>query len=908
MALGVGVRLGPYEILGLVGAGGMGEVYRARDTRLGRVVAVKILPPAVAEDAFRLQRFEKEARTVGALNHPNVVALYDVGREAGRFYVVTELLEGQTLRDRLEGGTPLPSRKAVEYAVQVTHGLAAAHDNGIVHRDLKPENVFVTRDGRVKILDFGLARRVESIRSEEPTGSFGTPTAGTEPGAVLGTVGYMSPEQVRGEVLDARSDIFSFGAILYEMLCGRRAFRGASAVETMHAILKDEPPALSDLEPPAPAALERIVERCLEKSRDERFRSAHDLAFALEALSDVRSTVAAAIPTRRRLDPARLLLLGGALAAFLAGLLAAMRAAPARPDLAAYRFTPFATDAGWKGWPAWSPDGRTLAYVGEATGLLQVFTRGLDAASAAQVTQSPRDCSDPFWSRDGARIYYISLAGMAQSLWSVGAAGGAPDLVLRNASAAALTPDGQRLFLLREDQYQGNFFQSLWVSQPPGAEPQRYAEGPFKQKRFARGFLRASPDGTVVGLWGAPTADEAAHEAGYANPELWLLPTRAGTPRQVLRELPSRPDPSPFSFLPDSRHVVFAGEFRERTPGTHLFVADTASGEYWALTATSSSEQYPAASPSGDQIAFTDQKEDYDLVEIPFDGSPARTVLATSRNETDPAWSPVGNQYAYVTDRSGDQEVWLRSRDGSLERPLVTRGSFQDTTLLISGVAVSPDGRRVAYQRRGPSGFKVWISAVAGGPAVQLILDDSYQDAPTWSPDGNWIAYALFRGGRRALAKVRVGAGEPPLVLKEGIVYPSNPKWSPSGALITCETPEGFSVVSADGKQARTLAEEAPLAHAWSRDSRSIYAIRGEDLRLQLVSIDVASGRETALVKDLGPVPPSSVPLAGLSLAPDGRSLLASIVRLRGDVWLLSGFEPRRRGLFARYLRGSDAR
>src|SRR5262249_3784894 len=224
----------------------------------------------------------------------------------------------------------------------------------------------------------------------------------------------------------------------------------------------------------------------------------------------------------------------------------------------------------------------------------------------------------------------------------------------------------------------------------------------------------------------------------------------------------NRPDPSPFSFLPDSRQLVFSGEFRERTPGMHLFVADTASGENWALTASSSSEQYPAVSPSGRQIAFTDQREDYDLVEIPLDGSAPRSVLATSRNETDPAWSPAGNQYAYVTDRSGDQEIWLRSRDGSLERPLVTRGSFQDATLLMSAVSSPADGRRVAYQRRGPSGFKIWISAVAGGPAVQLVLDDSYQDAPTWSPDGNWIAYALSRGGRRALTKVRVGAGEPP--------------------------------------------------------------------------------------------------------------------------------------------------
>ena len=271
---------------------------------------------------------------------------------------------------------------------------------------------------------------------------------------------------------------------------------------------------------------------------------------------------------------------------------------------------------------------------------------------------------------------------------------------------------------------------------------------------------------------------------------------------------------------------VFAGEFRQRTPGTHLFVADTASDDYWAVTATSGSEQYPAVSPSGREIAFTDQREDYDLVEIPLDGSPARTILATSRNEADPAWSPVGNQYAYVTDRSGTQEIWLRSGDGSLERPIVTPTSFQDSTLLLSGLSFSPDGKRVAYQRRGPNGFKVWISAVGGRPRGTA---DHRRQLPGCAHlvAGRQLGrLALSRGGRRALAKVKVGAGEAPLILKDDIVYPSNPKWSPNGTFITCDTAEGFSLVSADGTASRTLAEESPLVHAWSNDSRRVYAIR----------------------------------------------------------------------------------
>ena len=278
MTLSPGTRLGPYEVLAPLGSGAMGEVYRARDTRLEREVAVKVLPASFSADPDRLRRFDQEARAASALNHPNILAIYDVGTHDGAPYVVSELLEGGTLRERL--GSPLPARKAVDYGIQIAQGLAAAHEKGIVHRDLKPENLFVTKDGRVKILDFGLAKLT---RPETAAGSLTdvpTLTAGTEPGVVMGTVGYMSPEQVRGQPADHRSDIFAFGSVLYEMLSGRRAFRGSSAIETMSAILKEEPPELSQSVTGVPPSLERIVRRCLEKDPAERFQSARDLAFA----------------------------------------------------------------------------------------------------------------------------------------------------------------------------------------------------------------------------------------------------------------------------------------------------------------------------------------------------------------------------------------------------------------------------------------------------------------------------------------------------------------------------------------------------------------------------------------------------------------------------------------------------
>src|SRR5919199_654964 len=285
MSLAAGTRLGPYEIVAPLGAGGMGEVYRARDTRLGRAVAVKVLPASVSQDADRLRRFELEAQSTSELNHPNILTVFDVGEHDGTSYIVSELLEGETLREHMDGAA-LSVRKATDYAQQIARGLAAAHERGVVHRDLKPENIFVTTDGRIKILDFGLAKlRVRADASEAQTDVL-TRKLNTDPGTAMGTVGYMSPEQAVGRAADHRSDIFSLGAVLYEMLTGKRAFHGETAVETLNAILKEDPPEFSAATNRALSpALERVVWHCLEKKPERRFQSASDVAFALEALS-----------------------------------------------------------------------------------------------------------------------------------------------------------------------------------------------------------------------------------------------------------------------------------------------------------------------------------------------------------------------------------------------------------------------------------------------------------------------------------------------------------------------------------------------------------------------------------------------------------------------------------------------
>ncbi|MDX6614522.1 MAG: eukaryotic-like serine/threonine-protein kinase [Blastocatellia bacterium] len=323
MNIATGTLLGRYEIRTLIGAGGMGEVYRAHDSSLRRDVAIKVLFPQHALNADRLQRFEQEARATSVLNHPNIVAIFDFGSFNGSPYIVSELLNGETLRDRLIQSA-LPTRKAIDYASQIARGLGAAHDKGIVHRDLKPENVFLTTDGHAKILDFGLAKLIEEPVSDEDSSSeVPTKRVSTQPGTVLGSVGYMSPEQVRGRATDSRSDIFSFGAVLYEMVTGDRAFRGDSSVETMNAILKDEPPPIEISERTIAPALERFITHCLEKQPQDRYQSARDLAFNLESItsdSGVSSSMSGtrvATATKNRRWP-----IFAAIALVLAGLLA----------------------------------------------------------------------------------------------------------------------------------------------------------------------------------------------------------------------------------------------------------------------------------------------------------------------------------------------------------------------------------------------------------------------------------------------------------------------------------------------------------------------------------------------------------------------------------------------------------
>jgi serine/threonine protein kinase len=449
LALSSGTRLGPYEILSPLGAGGMGEVYRAKDTRLEREVAIKVLPEALSADPDALARFEREAKAVAALSHPNILGVYDLGREGATSYAAMELLTGETLRERLAEGA-LPQRKALEYGLQIAQGLAAAHEKGIVHRDLKPENLFLTSDGRVKVLDFGLAK-VAAAGSEDTRSP--TAVAATEPGTVMGTVGYMSPEQVRGKPADARSDIFSFGSVLYEMLSGERAFRGDSAAETMAAIAQKDPPELSESGGRFPPAVERLLRHCLEKQPEERFDTAHDLAFALETVlggpSTPRLSPALGRPHRRAW---RWVFVAGVVAAALgAGILLGGRLL--RPPAPEFRLITY--HRGYIESARFSPDGQTVVYGSTRQDEpLRVYSARLDATQSKPL-DLPEGSTVVGLSRTGEMALLLRCARhgywiRSGTLATVALGGGTPREILEHVTDADISPDGRDLAVVRE--------------------------------------------------------------------------------------------------------------------------------------------------------------------------------------------------------------------------------------------------------------------------------------------------------------------------------------------------------------------------------------------------------------------------------------------------------------------------
>jgi Tol biopolymer transport system component len=885
MSLAPGARLGPYEIAGPLGAGGMGEVWRARDTRLGRDVAIKVLPDDVSSDPKVLARFESEARAVAALSHPNILALYDVGEANGVRYAVTELLEGETLREALRRGA-FPVRRALEISEQLAKGLAAAHEKGIVHRDVKPENVFLTKGGDAKLLDFGLARH--TTLSTDPSDTLSpTEPVHTTSGAVIGTVAYMSPEQARGFPIDHRSDQFSLGIVLYEMLTGRRPFHGDSAAETLTAIMREEPEALEKIAPPVPAPVRWIVERCLAKEPSGRFAATWDLAQDLATMrvhiseatsSGVSGTGVTAPPVSRQAALIRTAAAVGIIAiAVGAGILLDRQALPDRraagfPKATFQRLTTF---DGIETWPTLSPDGKTVAYQKSVGGKSDVYVLRVGGHNPTNLTASlDGDCGEPAFSPDGRFIAFRSESG-GGGIFVMGATGESAKRLTDFGHTPAWFPDGKRVTLATEVQEDPGFSltdSQLWIVDV-GSGVRR--EVPVAGRAYQPSV---SPHGLRIAYWGVHRGQRDIYTVGTGD-------EGAGSPTAVTGDMAL--NWSPF-WSGDGRFLYFASG-RGGTMNLWRVGIDEASGKVHGepepVTVPVSWAGPFRATPDGSRIVFTSVERERTLERLPFDATTEKVSGAPvplARIGTRTGWLRVSPQGDLLTlgELGSKVDILVLKTDGTGVRKL-TDDNYNN---LVSNF--SPDGRKIVFYSNRAGTFDVWVVDVDGSGLTPVTRSTSGSNVtlPIWSPDGKTIA--ANRSGRPLLISYPRSAEDPlpepgPLP-GEGLKFLPY-SWSPDAKLLS------GSILRADGsyigivvyeveKKSYRRVTETGWSPSFLRDGRRIAFLDGNVLKI----VDIFTGRTSEILKG-----DSRRTIDVFGLSPDDRILFVSWASTEADLWLM---------------------
>jgi len=895
--LATGTRLGPYEIEALLGAGGMGDVYRAVDMRLGREVAVKALPREVAADPERLRRFELEARAIAALNHPNILAIHDVGVSpavpAGSTdvsdpadgspvrYLVTELLEGETLRDRLVRG-PLPVAAAIDVARQMATGLAAAHGRHIIHRDLKPSNVFLTRDGPVKLLDFGIAKVMTPGAADEP-GRAIAGAAASEASGRAGTVGYMSPEQVMGLPTDARSDIFSFGAVLYEMLTGRRAFIGGTTADTPSTVLAAAAPPLVDACADAPEALRSLVSRCLAKGPADRLHSAEDLARELDALS-----VAPAAPAggRRLLRPGVILSLTAAVGIAGAVILAALwdrpQAQPKQDGLTAALLTSY---TGVETQPSFSPDGNKLAFVwdGEREDNQDIYVKQIGSSGPPmRLTTSPAAEASPAWSPDDRWIAFTReqpdqgnvailmsppLGGPERKLAEMPAVGG-----------LCWTPDGKWLAFSQSDsahepmtvwatQVETGERRRLTSAQSPLAPPTLRASG-AKDPAFGDVYLSISPDGRALVF---------TRGGNFVN-HLYVLPVTqdlhpAGEPVRVTNQ--NYGLITGVAWTVDSRDVVFAaGGFGIQS--------------LWRVSAagTQAPQRLPYALPAAvfptialrrPRLAYAWNVHNMNLWRLDTRTGQSRMLIGSTYRSELPQYSPDGRRIAFQSNRSGNFEVWSCDADGSNCLQLTSFGGPQCGT-----PRWSPDGRWIAFDARVEGWSEVYVIPAEGGTPRRVTTGTaSTNGLPSWSPDGRWVYFTSNRSDRLEIWKIPARGGQASQITRSGGKAALS---SPDGKYLYYVKepgPPGLFRMPAGGGEETQVLSRPFYWHSYGVTTKGVYFKTDRSIEL----LDAATGKVSTVAVFGGPH------RQNLCVSPDDRYLVwAQLDRNTSDLMVVENF------------------
>ena len=863
MPLTPGTRLGPYEILAPLGAGGMGEVYRALDTRLDREVAVKVLPAHLSQDAEARSRFEREAKAVAALSHPNILAIHDFGLEGGTAYAVTELLEGETLREKV-GGSPLPARKAIEIALQVAHGLSAAHEKGVVHRDLKPENVFVTNDDRVKILDFGLAK-VEAPVSPESGSHVPTRHIATQPGTALGTPGYMSPEQVRGRPVDHRTDLFAFGAILYEMLSGTRAFPGDSAADAMSAILKEDPPELSQGGKTFPPGLDRIVHHCLEKNPGQRFQSARDIAFALESLSGVSGSTSqpairpsGALPKRAMAAVAALLVVAaGILAGWMAGTKSSAKDSPSWHRLTFRRGTI---------WSArFSPDGKTIVYGAAFEGKpVELFMTRPESPESKPLgfpktdilsISSTGEMAVMLDAHTGTRSYVRT--GMLARMPLIG---GSPRSILDEVRFADWSPDGKDLAVMQEI---------------GGLIRLEYPIGTLIYESEAQVNPRVSPDGTLVAIFD-----------NSRGPNVSVSVVDKAGKLKVLTD--GWKDWWNLCWSPDGTEVWFAAPEAGASRSTSALYAVSLSGKVRLLARVPGTLEIHDTSKDGRAL----------VGRLNYRGV-VRGMLAGESREQDLSW--LGSSDA--SDLSSDGTTLLFDEDGEGSGPgssiYIRKSNGSAPTLIGEGVSftLSPDGKWVLSGQVMQTKPRLELLPTGSGNPIEVKAEGlSGFSFGNWFPDGRRLLLDATEAGHTGrLYVVPVEGGTPKPISPEGFSLKQfGNSISPDGRLVAAIDPnERAWLLPTDGGEGKPIAgmEPGEVPLQWSADGRSLFLVRGGEVPGKVWRLDLATAKRS-FVTELIPADPAGVTsLESILLTPDGHSYAYSYHNNLSDLYLVDGLQ-----------------
>lgn len=870
MTLTAGRKLGPYEVLAQIGAGGMGEVYRAKDARLNREVAIKILPAQFSNDSDRMRRFEQEAKATGMLNHPNIVSVYDIGSEDGTVYVVSELLSGETLRERL-GGAALPVRKAIDYGLQIAHGLAAAHEKGIVHRDLKPENIFLTKDGRAKILDFGLAKLTEiKPLSTGVHSKMLTVDPGTQPGVVLGTVGYMSPEQVRGREIDHRSDIFSFGAIFYEMLTGKRAFHRDSTADTMSAILKEDPPDFSSMNQNVPPSLERVIRHCLEKNPEERFQSARDLAFDLEMVSSTSGTAPISVretasnkTVRRAL--ATLLIVAGLAAAFWAGRHSVPKPAIASSSqLSEVTFRRLTFRRGFVSAARFSPDGQSIVYSASWVG----------APEELFMTRPQSPVSRPLGLTDASLLSISSTGEMAILLhptftsgWQrigtlarVPIDGAAPREILNDVQDADWTPDGKDLAVVHV--VKGRFR----IEYPIG-KPLYETEGWVNN-------LHISPNNDLIAFM--------EHPAGGDDRGTVAIIDLNGKKKILTQEFASG---AGLHWTSNGKEIWFTAS-QEGSNEQPIYAVDL-DGNRRVVSAMVGNLILHDIDPKGVVLLTRDSRR-REIVALPpgeirerdlswFDWSFARYL------------TPDGKTMVFEEQGAGggpNYSVFIRKTDGS---PAVKLGE---------GVAsaMSPDGEWVGSKLPSDVGPDYTLLPTGAGQSKVIHTKQvvSVTGQVRWFSDSKRFLVVGHEAGKNSrwwvcnIDTEKLTPATPEGVFGNALISPDE------SSVLAQALDRTWSVYPLNGGVAKAFPALAPGQGnpiQWASDGKSLFVLKGDQLPAEIYRLDIATGQRTVW-KEI--TPPDVAGIAGqigAQITPDGKSYVYTYRRALSDLYLVPGLK-----------------